>query len=198
MGFNELRTAFERELVCASGLELEGDFARALQTLEEFWEIHRTEDQDGWLRSAVRFHQGDILKDSGDLSGALKAFRAVNARPEDRPFYLLAAYCLARTLDELGQAQEAFNELTHRLGEAVGAPGREDLGIVTVYVNFAARLAQDVPPRHRDLIRDVVRTWEIPLTDSESLNPERLLAAVTAANERLREFAANERRRLSQ
>lgn len=132
MGSDELRTAFERELVCASGLELEGDFARALQTLEDFWEIHRTEDQDGWLRSAVRFHQGDILKDSGDLSGALKAFRAVNARPENRPFYLLAAYCLARTLDELGQAQEAFNELTHRLGEAVGAPGREDLGIVTL------------------------------------------------------------------
>ncbi|HEY1242363.1 MAG TPA: hypothetical protein VGF16_17490 [Bryobacteraceae bacterium] len=197
MASDELRTAFEWELVRASELESQGESASAIQTLQNFWDSHRTEDHDGWLHSAVLFHQGSIRKDSGDLTGALNAFRTVNASPADRPFYLLAAYCLAKTLDELGEEQQAFDELTRCLSEAGGTPGRDELSVVTVYLDLAARLGQDIPPHHRDLVGEVVRTWEIPLTESESRNPASLQAAVTAANERLREFAAIERSRNS-
>jgi tetratricopeptide (TPR) repeat protein len=193
MGSNELGTAFAWEVVRASGQELEGDFAGAVQTLQDFWQAHRGEDHDGSLQSAVLLQQGSIIKDSGDLPGALKAFRAVNAKPEDRFFYLLLAYCLAKTLDEIGEPQDAFNELTHRLNEAGSAHDKSDLGLVTFYMGLVARLGRDVPPRHRDLVRDAIRAWEIPLTDSESQNPEKLIAALTAANEKRREFAANQR-----
>jgi hypothetical protein len=193
MDSKELGTAFAWEVVRASGQELEGDFAGAVQTLRDFWEAHRSEDHDGWLQSAVLLQQGSIINDSGDLAGALKAFRAVKAKPEDRFFYLLLAYCLAKTLDEVGEPQEAFDELTHRLNEAGGAPDRSDLGLVTLYMDLAARLGQDLPSRHRDLVRDAIRAWEIPLTESESQNPEKLMAALAAANEKRREFAANQR-----
>ena len=76
---------------------------------------HSSDDHDGWLQSTVLLEQGSMIKDSGDLTSVLKASRAVKAKPEDRPFYLLAAHCLAKTLDELGEAQEAFHELTHWL-----------------------------------------------------------------------------------
>jgi hypothetical protein len=198
MDSKDLETAFAWEVVRASGQELEGDFAGAVQTLQDFWEAHRNEDHDGWLQSAVLLEQGSIIKDSGDLAGALKAFRAVKAKPEDRFFYLVSAHSLVKTLAELGEAREAFEELTHRLNEAGGAPDRSDLGLVTLYIDLAARLGQDLPPRHQGLVRDAIRAWEIPLTDTESQNPEKLMAALTAANEKRREFAANQRPRSSQ
>jgi hypothetical protein len=189
----ELDTAFAWEVVRASRQELEGDFAGAVQILQDFWEVHRAQDHDGWMQSAVLFQQGEIIKDSGDLAGALKAFRAVKAKPEDRFFYLVAAYSLAKTLDELGETREAFDELTRRLSEAGGAPDRGDLGLVTLYVDLAGRLGRDLSPRHRDLVADAIRAWEIPLTDAETQDPEKLMAALTTANDKRREFAANQR-----
>ena len=82
MDSNELGTAFAWEVVRASGQELDGDFAGAVQTLQDFWEAHRSEDHDGSLQSNVLLQQGIIIKDSGDLATRISAQRPPNGPRE--------------------------------------------------------------------------------------------------------------------
>jgi hypothetical protein len=193
---DNLRNALYGELVRASGLELQGDFAGGIRVLQEFLDRHSVQDRDGWLRNAVRFHQGCMIQHSGDMEDALRMFRSVETRPEDRLFCLLNSYCIADLLDDMGREREAYDELSHRLRQVGGPPDKSDLKIVTLYIDLATRVGEGFPADAWDLVRNVVHEWGIQVPESQARNPEALIAALDAANERFREAAVHERRRL--
>jgi hypothetical protein len=189
----ELGDAFARVLVKAAELQLEGDLHSALQILKDFGLQHEQEDSDGWLRSAVNFHSASILRHAGDLSGALHLFLSVYPSPEDRPFYLLTAYCTASTMVSLGDERRAFEELRLRISAARGQTSRYDLEALSLYAQLAGRLGEEIGPEHRKLILEVVSLWGV----EGSRGDEDLLDCLETAERKFREETDATRRRLS-
>jgi hypothetical protein len=108
-------------------------------------------------------------------------FRSIEPKPEDRPFYLLTSYCIAALLDRLSDPAAAFRELQQSFDSAGGDPASTDLAGLVLYADIAARLHEELPGRHRNLARSVLRMLGVELSDVDADDPEKLRAALNAA-----------------
>jgi len=177
-----LKKQFYAEFLRVVDFEVEGRLEQAYGLLQEFYDQHASEDAGNWLFNAVTFAQGDILRMSGDLPGALVKYRNCRYRPEDRFPYLLTSFCIARTLDALGEPREALAELQSGLDAAVDPPLHTDLGNLLLYANLTGRLGQDLPKPFLATVQKVVQLWGVPLDDDELDDGAKVAAALHAAD----------------
>lgn len=176
-----LRHRFEQTLVRVAELTADGAFGTAWEVLEHFAAQNAAEDPDASLQCSCRFHQGTLRRLAGDPAGALETFRSVGANPEDRAFYLLTSFCIAELLDQLGDTDAAFRELQRSLDTAGGTPEPTDIGAIALYLGMAGRVHQEVPARHRQLAREVLNACGVILSETDSLDLEKISAAIREA-----------------
>lgn len=159
--------------------------------MQDILKRYTARDHDGWLKNTILSEQGLIFAKQGRLSEALKKYRlrAQNSFPEPTEF-LVSQLAITCTLDQIGNPEEAVDELEIGLEAARGPAVPTALGLLVRYAKIRERLRRRVPVRHAPLLQEIIRWYGLQISSELFDNSSSLAPAIIATDVALGEATA--------